>query len=269
MKRKESGLTRKPCLWSALALAATLMVAPAARAGTGTTTYPSGDNISFKAGTLECWIELGFDPSKNISPDKYRSLAALFTIKGERGGMNVYMYTGASFKNAYGWACSIGGRGKPLPLGARREGWKKGEWHHVALVWKGRNMALYLDGKKASHRVQPTTVEEAFGAATDVPILIGDRWGRNARYALDDLRLSTIARGPEELGFHGKLKPDPYTSILDDFEKPFKPDGKTRTKPAVMFAGEGGLPGKGCAFVEGKFGKGLALYRTRDGRKKK
>ena len=64
---------------------------------------------------------------------------------------------------------------------------------------------------------------------------------------------------PDELGSRGKLKPDPYTPILDDFQKPVKVDVRKRTQPAVLVAGEGGLPSEGCRFVEGKYGKGVSL----------
>ena len=244
----------------------TLLAAGAVRADTGRLTYPAQDNLDLKAGTLECWVKLGFDPEEMISAREYRGLATLFALKAEKGGLNVLMFSGAMFKDTYGWSCSIGGEGKPLPFAARCRPWKQDEWHHIALVWDGQKMMLYLDGKKASERVQPVTLETSFGRMTEEPIRFGDKWGKRAKYVIDDLRLSAVARKPEELGFHGRLKPDPFTRILDGFEADFAPDGKTRTKPEVMFSGEGGLPDKMCEFVEGKFGKGLAFYRVETGK---
>ena len=79
---------------------------------------------------------------------------------------------------------------------------------------------------------------------------------------IDDLRVSTVARRPDELGFAvGKLSPDPFTAVLDSFEADFEPDGKTATRPALILSGPGGVPSKGCAFVPGRFGKALSLVR--------
>ena len=91
------------------------------------------------------------------------------------------------------------------------------------------------------------------------PLLIGDRWGRNARMASRRMRVSSVERAAEELAA-GRSRSTRSTRILDRFDETFEADGATQTSPEVIFAGESGLPTKPCSFVEGRFGGALALY---------
>jgi hypothetical protein len=125
-------------------------------------------------------------------------------------------------------------------------------------------MTTYFDGKKSGERTNQATLYKGFGpTAADKPILFGDRWNRNAKLVIDDVRVSRVARNPEELGFHGALKSDAHTAILDSFDNAaFAPDGKQTTKPELILAGPGGTPSPDCEFVaDGKFGKALSLQK--------
>jgi len=251
---------------------ATAFLVAATSAETGSLTYPAEDNIRMREGTIEFWMKVPFDVRRRISPTKkYQGLLPIVRLSGEDGALNLHWFTGASYKGTAGLFCSMASKkvklngffmGKFLP--------KPNTWRHFALTWKDKKFRFYLDGKL---RIEKTCIEfihVSFGPIARHPIFFGDKWNRHGEMALDEVRVSSVARRVEELGCHGKLKPDPFTLILDDFEKPFKPDAKKRTSPSVMFRGEGGLPGKLCEFVEGKYGRGLALYRTGDnGRKAK
>lgn len=235
-------------------------------ASTGTLAYPARDNVDFREGTLEFWFKPAFDPPVPPTPVDYRGLLVLVRVAGENGGLSLAYFSGGMYRGQAGLATSLGGkRGKGLPCGMTFYP-KKDEWHHLAIGWKEPELVLYLDGGdgkggKTSKAVQPELLTEMFGPVGKEAVCFGDQWGKAGRMVIDEFRLSTVLRQPEELGYHGQLKPDPYTAILDPFESDSPPDGRTRTRPIVILAGEGGLPTATCALVPGKYGKGLALFR--------
>jgi hypothetical protein len=88
-------------------------------------------------------------------------------------------------------------------------------------------------------------------------------WASTA-LAIDDLRISSVARAPEESGFHqAPLQPDPQTLLLLDFEEAV--GGMVR--PAVMVRADGPAEFaiEGGRIVEGKAGRGLALTTSEAG----
>lgn len=242
-----------------------LLVAPLlfqARAATGTLTYPLVDNVDLREGTIECWVRFGIDVAEFLPAKDFKTLAVLFDFQGEKGTMAASHFVGSTFGNDKGgWYFRPGPKPMLLPIAAVAI-WKKGEWHHIAFSWRAKMMRLYMDGKEASNRDQQASLQDGFGVVTDQLLMFGDKWNVGAPFVLDDLRVSTIARKPEEFGFTaGELKPDPHTSLLDPFECDFAPDGKRRTQPKAILVGEGGLPTPPCVFVEGKFGKGLSFFK--------
>jgi len=258
---RSTGLSLRGCvaLLAILHLPSSILCATAQ---TGTLTYPLKDNIDLREGTIECWIQFGFETSEFLPVKDFRTLASLFDFNSEKGSMGASYFVGSIFGvDKGGWYFRPGPKPMLLPIGAAMI-WKKGEWHHLAFTWQEKMMRLYVDGKDAGFRDQQSSLRDAFEVVTNQDIRFGDRWNVAARFGLDDIRVSTIARQPEELGFAvGELKPDPYTSLLDPFECDFVPDGKQLTKPRVIMVGSGGKPSAPCVFVEGKFGKGLSFYK--------
>lgn len=231
------------------------------KVATGTLTYPALDNVDFREGTLEFWVKMAFDPAPYLPAKDYQGFMVLAALAGESGGLNLHYSAPAGSGQPALW-CSIGPKTKLTPFGTPQCLFHRDEWHHVALTWKGCDMALFLDGNPAGRIKQNEFLYRVFGDHGSKPILFGDIWNVVALMVLDDFRLSRVARPAEELGFHGELKPDVYTSILDPFEGGFDPDGKTLTSPRALFRGGGGLPTRECCFAEGRFGNGLAFFRT-------
>ncbi|MEA3400511.1 MAG: LamG domain-containing protein [Armatimonadota bacterium] len=231
-------------------------------ADTGTVTYPSAGNIEMREGTLEMWVSIPFDVQEYLPSDEtYQGLLAIARIEGEHGTLSLGYCAGAMMRPGAGLFASLGsdlvqlhslsaGQFTPLP----------GEWHHVAVTWSGNRVRYYVDGEMRGERVTLAPLAQAFGSVGAKPLLLGDPWGRNARMAIDELRVSSVERAPEELGWHGRLEVDPYTRILDRFDQTFEIDGETRTSPEVIFVGDGGLPSRHCRFIDGRFGGALALY---------
>lgn len=245
-----------------VALAVFALACLSCQADTGTLTYPSAGNLDMREGTLEMWISVPFDVQDYLPSDEtYQGLLAIARIEGEHGTMSLGYCAGAMMRPGAGLFASLGSdiveihsfsAGQFLPA--------PGEWHHIAVSWSGRRARYYVDGELRGERVTLAPLAQAFGSVGVEPLLIGDRWGRNGRMAIDELRVSAVERTPEELGWHGPLAVDPYTRILDRFDRPTPLDGATPTSPDVIFLGEGGLPSRQCRFVEGKFGQALALY---------
>lgn len=238
---------------------------------TGTLEYPSEDNLDFKEGTVEFWFKPWYDTASSLpSTEKYQLLSAILDLRGETGGLTMSHFAGASARPSATLFARLNSEKQDL-FGVSGGAFvpKKGEWHHLALVWMGREVTLYVDGVigqgkkgKVGAMTALAFLHEAFGAVGRHPIRLGDKWHANGKMAVDDFRVSSVARPVEQLGFSvGQLKPDPSTRILDAFEESFEPDGKTRTRPVVIVSGEGGLPSPQCRFEEGKFGKALSLYR--------
>ena len=235
-------------------------------AETGTLTYPAEDNIDMREGTIEFWLKVCFDVQQHLpSTEKYHGLLALVKLTGESGGVTMGYFAGAGYKPSAGLFCSLASKNDRLHgffLGDFLP--KPDEWHHLALSWKGKKFWFHLDGEQRAEKTCLESIHLAFGPMGQHPIFFGDKWHRRAEMVIDELRISTIARRPDEFGCHGKLEVDPYTLILDRFDGSFRPDGETRTAPTVAFGGVGGLPSKQCEFAEGHFGKGLAFLRATD-----
>lgn len=239
--------------------------AQAAGKDTGTLEYPAENNLDFREGTIEFWIKLGFDPAQYLpSTREYRGLLApIFQLSGEEGFLNASYFAGMTYAPKAGLVAS-------LVRGQEKMGFayggefvpKKDEWHHLAVTWKGRTVCFYVDGQEKGKATCLEYLYQAFGAVGGKPISLGDaKWHKNSRMTIDEFRLSATVRKPGELGFHGQLKPDISTRILDPFECDMIPDGRTPTPPTVIYSGAGGIPSKQCCITEGKFGRGLAFFR--------
>lgn len=236
----------------------------------GMLSYPLAHNLDLQEGTVEFWARLELDVQPHLPSKSFKLLASIMNITGDDGAMSLRYLAGSNFAPEAGYQVRFQPRDRLLPVG-RRIVLERGQWHHLAIVWKGMQLQLYLDGQKVSERLQSATMTQIFGTvggelehAPTPPraprLIFGSEWQRDARVTIDDLRISRIARLPEELGFAiGKLQPDPYTLLLDPLDGTFVPDGVTRTQPTVIQQGEGGLPTAPSRFVEGKFGQALTL----------
>jgi len=241
-----------------------LLVCQADAQSTGMLSYPSLSNINMAEGTVEFWYQPMYDTKPHLpSTKKYDGLAAMFQFQSEYGGLSILHFAGAATMPSAGVWTSMGSRRYEIhPVNFGKFVPERGAWHHFALVWKGNWMRTFLDGKAIGERTHPVDLDSAYGVFGAQPLRFGDKYHRRGRFVIDEFRVSNIARDQKELGYFGQLKPDPFTRILDDFEYPFEPDGKTHTKPAVIFSGKGGLPTKQCQFVPGRFGNGMSLFRS-------
>jgi hypothetical protein len=85
------------------------------------------------------------------------------------------------------------------------------------------------------------------------------RGGHGGPLAIDDLRVSSVARQPAELGVRGALEPDAHTLLLLSF------DGLSAEEPVLRpdYAAVDGVEPRPlpawCKLVEGRYGAAVAL----------
>ena len=253
--------TETKCARSICAAAMLVLACAIGWAETGTLIYPTAGNLDMREGTLEMWVSVPFDVQDHLPSDEtYNGLLAITRINGEHGKMSLGYCAGAMMRPGAGLFASLGSDIVELhPLSAGQFTPRPGAWHHLAVTWSGQRLRYYVDGELRSELLTLAPLAQAFGAVIQ-PLLVGDKWGVNGQMAIDELRLSTVERTPDELGWNGQLAVDPYTRILDRFETLARLDGRLLTEPDVMFLGDGGAATAQCRLVDGRFGRALALY---------
>ncbi|MCM8803697.1 MAG: LamG domain-containing protein [Candidatus Omnitrophica bacterium] len=228
----------------------------------GRIVYPGEGNINFEEGTIEMWIKLDFEPCQ--TSEDYKILLPLFEfsepeIKGTISISYICPAGGSSACWYVGFNCA---GEKIFRLSAVPQNWKKDQWHHIALTWKGNTARFYLDGKIAS---EAKSNKPLTGKAKGGQIFIGDRWTTEkvkTEVVIDELRISCIERKSEELGFLGNLKVDPFTLLLEDFEQIIVEGQLCKTSPSIIssISGSNGGEVSGGKLTTGKFGNGLSLH---------
>ncbi len=221
-------------------------------------TYPALGNIDLGEGTIEAWVILEFDPVPTGS--EKTSIPFSFLKLQSDPDNYLWLLWRIQKSNTGPYATSKKDGNKFTPNWGLVKGWSKGEKHHIAFCWKPDKNWWIIDGKKVREVKQ--SLQHAIAINERLNIVFGGR--RAGRVIIDDLRISSVARAESEVGFHrpGGLKIDPFTLLLDTFDKPFKCDGTKKTKAKVMIpsaAQTGGMPDKKCKFVSGIKGTGLEL----------
>jgi hypothetical protein len=213
----------------------------------GYISYPLKDNMQSKEGTIEVWVRPDMDLA--APPESFYYFAILRTSIGPeypgKGGITLWrlkadgLTVSAEVQGQAGWF------NMPSAFGANKTlDWKKGAWHHVALTWKGAELALYADGAL----LQSTTATAALPSGNEGVIMVGVP---SSRIAVDEFVISSVARTGDQIRERMKSKPvkDDQTLLLDPMETLDK-DG-SRIEVAA----------DNCRLVEGKFGKAVQLYQ--------
>jgi len=244
-------------------------------AGSARIAFPGQLLFSLEEATVEAWVLFDFDPAQ-VETGIWRGMGAWFEFLVPKRENDL----GASFTISYGLkatgrrtpsgsACymrvgfSIEGKEVPHPSLLDCTSWGKNNWHHVAVTWKeGRYLTIYSDGKEVDKREYSWPIVRDIPSAAQVIIGFTGYLAKNA-LAVDEVRISSVARKPEELGFYQvPLKPDPATLLLENFEHIQEKEKKLYTSPEVMalFLAPGEYPIVGGKIIPGKSGKGFLLY---------
>lgn len=225
--------------------------------GSGQMIVPARGIFDLRDGTVEAWVKLTFEPHEPVEGYVARGQLFLFRVpkadndlgaemsiffastrSGHKGDNNrSFTFLRAGF--------AIDGKEIPHPLVVECSGWKRDEWHHIAVTWEGgRRMAVYFDGQEVVNRGEAAAMEFPVSTERDVPanaqILIGSPYDQQWNgLTIDELRLSSIARRPGALGSQQTpVQPDPFTMLLENFDtvKRGEKGAKFVTTPAVIAA---------------------------------
>ena len=234
--------------------------------------FPASGLIDLDEGTIEVWLQFAFDPQEVHQRYLWRGSMFYFDYADhlfDRDAITMNLYTRnlarngdpADMRTYIRFGAVFEGRKVKYPMSPHFPGeLKQGSWHHVAVTWSGRDAKVFYDGVLAQH----STHDRAFSRALNGEATLYLDW-HPALYsaanliAMDEIRISSIARRAAALGFHSKLSPDRFTLLLIDFEPG---PVKDQIAPAAGATPVSRLPwklSKAYRFVEGKHGKGIAL----------
>jgi len=230
--------------------------------------------MDLEEATVEAWVLFEFDPAQR-EEGVWRGMGVGFTLDVPKSDMDLGagMSISVGLKNAgrHGEVKSgcflrvgfhIDGKEVPHPVLPECTKFGQNQWHHVAATWReGRFLRVYFDGKQVAERDFPSSI------VRDIPangrVVVGHTgYVRENALVIDEVRLSSIARRPEDLGCHAvPLKPDPFTLLLENFERVREKDGQRTTTPTVLATvnSPASFELTGGRIVPGKAGNALAF----------
>lgn len=262
-----------------VASAITVLVAGAALASAGSIELPARELMDFEEGTIEAWVMFEFNPEgwqedegvyqwrgrwfTFIAPQTETDLGAKVVIEYglKNHGRLGRIEPGCNFRTAF----YHDGQKVPHPLLPACTKMARGSWHHYAITWSGgRFVRAYLDGELAQELEFPYSVMRDIPAEARIIIGHPEISGFNL-IAIDDLRISSVARSAQELGFHhAPLQPDPHTLLMMSFDAMAEGEGGLEVTPEVIAdlgAPESYQAGAG-RIIEGRHGQAWALTTT-------
>jgi len=246
----------------------------------GNIKYPVYGNVQMDEGTVELWVTPCFDPYEKTASNWYVRAQILSLVLMPGKEMTIAWAIKANPRDKDKGVASQIWVNFPVKGGNRlwlatpvTVNWEQNVPVHVAVTWKGRDCRLFINGRKVSEVTQPGDIENE--VSSDAVLYLGSKYSAVSLVVLEQLRISSIVRDEKALAFFasGPLEPDPYTLLLDSFSSVRRlPNGLTETCAAVMAkAGgmTGGIMSAACRLVDGKTGKGVALFTQKTAEKEK
>lgn len=256
--------------------------------------YPLAGHLNRGEGTIEFWLRLEAEPDGNNQKEGRHHFPILMTqVPGEDSPRLELTYGVFLSRDYFHFIAShtARSRGKwvsnprmltqeetPRPIELdyigpgkypRTPRLHQGEWHHVAFTWKGVLapwVTFYVDGKEV---IRPVRFIQPLWDNLEPQNLnfLGSYYRDNI--SIDDLRISSVARTPEEIKqvvASGTTAADKYTLLLDRFEQFSEANDRKQTIAEVFCQGiseKGGwLPNpQSVAVVTGKNGQALKILR--------
>ncbi|MDD5707680.1 MAG: hypothetical protein PHR35_17305 [Kiritimatiellae bacterium] len=223
-------------------------------------------------GTIEFWIMFGFDPMEPHEGYRDRGpvLAVLggdpahpgdgFTIGIATQDMGRRTPSGRDCKARVGY--TLGGDEVAHPMfasfGDRTEPHR---WYHFAMAWRGRTIWCYVDGREVAQ--QDLLTQRTLRLWRNARLLLGGWPGCTSRpdaLAIDELRISAVARRPDAVTCATPARADAQTTLLIRFEglRAAKRGIVPEFAATVWATTEFTLP-EPFTFGAGRFGSGLFL----------
>lgn len=235
---------------------------------------PAAGLIDFEEATVEAWVLLEFDPAQR-EEGVWRGMGGWFMFdvpksEVDRGaGMSISVglkNIGRQGEVQSDCGMRVGfvkdGQEVPHPVLPSCASFRQEQWHHVAVTWReGRFLRVYFDGELSAERDFPASIVRDVPAASRI-ILGWEGFLQQNLLAIDEVRISSIARAPEEFGYHRcPLEPDPWTMLLENFEQATEVEGALMTTPAVLATALDPMsfPVVGGRLIDGRDGHAFAF----------
>lgn len=182
-------------------------------------TIPAAGLANMEQGTVEFWLKVATTAD---NPKGWGPILAL-DYGAEKPSSMALSMTPMNGKVSMRVGFQIDGQELKWPFYAEVPGFAPKKWMHVAVTWTGgNNVSVYFDGKVVMANVG---VEGSFNKPLTPKATLSLGLPYPTRMAIDDLRISSVARAPEQLGFAViPLKADDKTLYLLNFED--MPEGK-------------------------------------------
>ena len=185
-------------------------------------------HILSKTGTIEFWLKPEWSGSETTGGRRYMShvLIDVGPVRYDHPHLMNCRSIGV-YDTGHGRLCFIitSRRYNRRSVDADISGWKRGTWHHVAAQWavgeKGQcDMSIYLDGKKASGKMQTGRFPEFKKHDEMFPVQVGamNTGVCPMAAAMDELRISTTTRYAADFTPPKRLSPDKETGALFRFD---------------------------------------------------
>jgi hypothetical protein len=262
--------------------------------------YPLGGNIHAEQGTLEMWFALAAEPDPSQKQSLHYFPIFHFRQAGEDHPRATLTYQTVWKPDHFHFNWNSTGRAigefasdayiataedtqvttkadvlSPGGKYPRTPRLKKDEWHYLAITWTDGltkpKYSMFLDGRQV---LLTSTLNAVWWDDLDSMVLaiLGAPYHDN--YVLDELRLSSTARGADEIAqIHASGKPptrDVLTLLLDHLDIIDRQEPAEAGKPPVFstvaeqisgFTGEKGgrLVGLIWDVVDGRFGKAVLI----------
>lgn len=223
--------------------------------------YPLAGNVEPREGTIEAWVRPLVDP---MADNGRFYTFFIFRITGhERFNLSLVWDHAVGLKLHGTFADGESMRGAPYARSLVSRGlltWKPGEWAHVALTWRDKEVAMFINGRAVAQSV------------LSVPVWISGKndlcvgWGA-VPIEVDELRVSATAMTAERIaaGLDQPPAVERDTLILDHLDELADDGRQTRAEMIAGFSGErGGSAVSGRPRVTaGRFGGALNLENNR------
>lgn len=122
---------------------------------------------------------------------------------------------------------------------------------------------MYMNGKEISN--SEMSGRFAHPLRSTAVLRLGTNWRHDVCHlAFDEVRVSSVVRPAQELGFHAKepLKPDRFTTLLMNFDDAERSADGTTIKPTFAASpqvSKGVVKPSAATWIDGKFGKALLI----------
>jgi hypothetical protein len=217
--------------------------------------YPAAGNFDPEEGTVEMWVTPMADELYPPDDGKYYSVFSLFSTKVEgewnigcgwyRHGTQIGIKASMNSPKVPKGLTAVLPNSPPPKI-------EQGKMLHFALTWKGKEIAMFVDGQPAGGKTQAIGLPGSMEGAT---LVFGGDGKNDNRIILNAIRISSYAKDASRL-HEAKPSPELETLLLENF------DPAAATSP-LAFTLDGELPKsttKGKAHPVTTPTAGLALY---------